>query len=180
MPGTGQYPPYPSGNSAPYPTQAPTYPPSNQAPYPPSGPSPYPPSQAPYPTSGTSPYPPASQAPYPPSSSPYPPTSQAPYPPSGGGTVYPSLGHSNTSGMGYPTQAPPPITPAYASGVGAGPPSMSSGGHSLSSMAHTVQVTKVRKHDLIISMHGLYGIALFNSCLTVARSNHVEVWISQK
>jgi hypothetical protein len=107
-----------------------------------------------YQTSNIPSYPPSNNAPYPC----YPPTSQPPYP----NPMYPSFGQSSypytTSEFGLTASAPtsfapqpqPYSAPACVSTVGAGPPSMNLGGHSLNragcNVTHTVRstYTKVR------------------------------------
>ena len=111
----------------------------------------------PYPTSNTPSYPPSNNASYPG----YPPTSQPPYP----SPMYPSFGQPSCPYQTLETgfMAPPPtsfapqpqpysaVVPACVSTVGAGPPSMNLGGHSLnrtgSYMTHAVHstYTKVRR-----------------------------------
>ncbi|KDR15476.1 annexin B9-like [Zootermopsis nevadensis] len=151
----GQYPSYPSSDTQSYPF-------SSNAPYPSTGQTPYPSTgQVPYPSMGQAPYPSTGQAPYPPTGQEqYPQASQVPYPSVGGSSsLYQSLGQSNplypTSGHGFPAPAPTsfapepqsynPVTPAYVSSVGAGPPSMRPGGHSLNrsgtNVTHTVHST---------------------------------------
>jgi hypothetical protein len=161
-PGTSQYPPYPSSDT-------PSYPFSSSTPYPPAGQSLYPPTgQAPYPPTGQAPYPPAGQAPYPCMGEvPYPPMSQVPYPSiSGSSPLYQPLGQSNslypTSGPSFSAPAPTslaldsqpynPVTPAYVSSVGAGPPSMNPGGHSLNRSGSNVTRTVHSTHSKVRSM----------------------------